>query len=75
MKFEGLALTPPMGWSFNKIIDHTSYLYSYAGPGHWNDPDMLIVGLHGNPEWMAPDVPTLSTVPISAYGAFWRLRC
>lgn len=42
------------GWSFNKIIDHNCHLYPYAGPGHWNDPDMLIVGLHGNPEWMGP---------------------
>jgi alpha-galactosidase len=42
------------GWSFNKIIDHTCHLYPYAGPGHWNDPDMLIVGLHGSPEWMGP---------------------
>lgn len=23
-------------------------LEKYAGPGHWNDPDMLIVGLRGN---------------------------
>ncbi len=23
-------------------------LEAYAGPGHWNDPDMLVVGLHGN---------------------------
>jgi alpha-galactosidase len=42
------------GWSFNKIIDETWHLYPYAGPGHWNDPDMLIVGLHGKPEWMGP---------------------
>jgi alpha-galactosidase len=42
------------GWSLNKIIDHTCHLHSYAGPDHWNDPDMLIVGLHGNPEWQGP---------------------
>ncbi len=22
-------------------------LHPYAGPGHWNDPDMLVVGMHG----------------------------
>jgi len=22
-------------------------LHSYAGPDHWNDPDMLVVGMHG----------------------------
>lgn len=26
------------------IIDQQDALYSYAGPGHWNDPDMLEVG-------------------------------
>ena len=26
------------------IIDRNADLYKYAGPGHWNDPDMLQVG-------------------------------
>ena len=25
------------------------YVHSYAGPDHWNDRDMLVVGMHGNP--------------------------
>ena len=29
------------------IVDAESELYSYAGPGHWNDPDMLEVGNGG----------------------------
>jgi alpha-galactosidase len=29
------------------IIDQEADLYSYAGPGHWNDPDMLEVGNGG----------------------------
>jgi len=29
------------------IIDAVADLYSYAGPGHWNDPDMLEVGNGG----------------------------
>ena len=29
------------------IIDQVNPLYSYAGPGHWNDPDMLEVGNGG----------------------------
>jgi len=29
------------------IIDQVAELYSYAGPGHWNDPDMLEVGNGG----------------------------
>ncbi|HEY8669770.1 MAG TPA: glycoside hydrolase family 27 protein, partial [Terriglobales bacterium] len=29
------------------IADENEPLYSYAGPGHWNDPDMLEVGNGG----------------------------
>jgi len=29
------------------IADQNEPLYSYAGPGHWNDPDMLEVGNGG----------------------------
>src|SRR5438874_2247850 len=29
------------------IVDQNEPLYSYAGPGHWNDPDMLEVGNGG----------------------------
>ena len=32
---------------FTKILDRQVGLESYAGPGHWNDPDMLEVG-NGN---------------------------
>jgi alpha-galactosidase len=30
--------------SVTSLIDQDSVLYTYAGPGHWNDPDMLEVG-------------------------------
>ncbi len=29
-------------------LDINAELETHAGPGHWNDPDMLIVGLRGN---------------------------
>jgi len=29
------------------IVDENAELYSFAGPGHWNDPDMLEVGNGG----------------------------
>ena len=29
------------------ILDKQVGLEQYAGPGHWNDPDMLVVGLYG----------------------------
>ena len=32
------------GLSVLSIIDKEANLYSYAGPGHWNDPDMLEIG-------------------------------
>jgi len=31
-------------WGVMKILDMQEGLRSYAGPGHWNDPDMLEVG-------------------------------
>jgi alpha-galactosidase len=31
-------------WGVMKILDMQSGLRKYAGPGHWNDPDMLEVG-------------------------------
>jgi alpha-galactosidase len=29
-------------------LDKNARWYQYAGPGRWNDPDMLVVGLHGH---------------------------
>eukprot|EP01130_Rhizamoeba_saxonica_P012329 TRINITY_DN5182_c0_g1_i1.p1 TRINITY_DN5182_c0_g1~~TRINITY_DN5182_c0_g1_i1.p1 ORF type:complete len:372 (+),score=91.32 TRINITY_DN5182_c0_g1_i1:598-1713(+) len=31
-----------------EILDYSKPLYKYAGPGHWNDPDMIEVGVKGN---------------------------
>jgi alpha-galactosidase len=41
------------GWTF--ILDEQEGLEKYAGPGHWNDPDMLEVGNSGMtiPEYQA----------------------
>jgi alpha-galactosidase len=36
------------------IIDRQADLADYAGPGHWNDPDMLIVGLNGKGRYTSP---------------------
>ncbi len=39
------------GMGVSHIVDLVADLYPYAGPGHWNDPDMLEVGNGGlNPE-------------------------
>ena len=32
---------------FTILLDRVADLYSYSGPGHWNDPDMLEVGNSG----------------------------
>ena len=34
-----------LGWEL--ILEEQAELASYAGPGHWNDPDMLVVGAKG----------------------------
>ncbi|MDB5283707.1 MAG: putative alpha-galactosidase/melibiase [Bacteroidota bacterium] len=34
-------------YSTMAIINREEKLWKYAGPGHWNDPDMLIVGNYG----------------------------
>ncbi|HEX5184429.1 MAG TPA: glycoside hydrolase family 27 protein [Allosphingosinicella sp.] len=34
-------------WGVATIADMNEPLYSYAGPGHWNDPDMLEIGNGG----------------------------
>ncbi len=39
-----------VGWGGNgvvQIVDQNAKLAKYAGPGHWNDPDMLEVGNGG----------------------------
>ena len=46
------------GWGVMLGIDTIGFdlqggLEAYAGPGRWNDPDMLIVGLHGESKEIA----------------------
>ena len=44
------------------IVDENEPLYSYAGPGHWNDPDMLEVGNGG-----------MSTTEYRSHFSLWAL--
>lgn len=39
--------TEKWGEGIMDILDVNAELHSFAGPGHWNDPDMLVVGLYG----------------------------
>jgi alpha-galactosidase len=36
------------------ILDRQADLADYAGPGHWNDPDMLVIGLRGKGRYTSP---------------------
>jgi alpha-galactosidase len=44
------------------ILDAEDEIYSYAGPGHWNDPDMLEVGNGG-----------MTTNEYRSHFSFWTL--
>jgi alpha-galactosidase len=35
------------GMSIMQVVKINGDLSAYAGPGHWNDPDMLVIGLYG----------------------------
>jgi alpha-galactosidase len=48
--------------SFVNILDKQDGLESYAGPGHWNDPDMLEVGNGG-----------MTAIEYRAHFSFWAL--
>lgn len=39
--------TEKWGEGIMDILDVNAELSAYAGPGRWNDPDMLVVGLYG----------------------------
>jgi alpha-galactosidase len=50
------------GMGVTHIIDLQADLFPFAGPGHWNDPDMLEVGNGG-----------LTTAESRAHFSFWSL--
>ena len=49
-------------WGVASIVDMNEPLWPYAGPGHWNDPDMLEVGNGG-----------LSDVEYRAHFSLWAM--
>ncbi|MDX2023589.1 MAG: glycoside hydrolase family 27 protein [Deltaproteobacteria bacterium] len=50
------------GMGITHIIDQMAELHPFAGPGHWNDPDMLEVGNGG-----------LSAIENRSHFSFWAL--
>jgi alpha-galactosidase len=49
-----------LGWQ--RILEQQVGLERYAGPGHWNDPDMLVVGVKG-----------IDDLDAKAHFSFWCL--
>ncbi|MBA6153222.1 glycoside hydrolase family 27 protein [Gelidibacter maritimus] len=47
-RYDGNIWGNLIGWS--DLVDMQVGLEKYAGPGHWNDPDMLAVGNNNMPE-------------------------
>ncbi len=47
-RFDGDVWGNHIGWT--NIVDMQVGLEKYAGPGHWNDPDMLAVGNNDMPQ-------------------------
>ena len=45
--FDTWAHGSPWQMSVMSILRRERGLEKYAGPGHWNDPDMLLIGNHG----------------------------
>ena len=54
--------------SIYSILNEQAGLAKYAGPGHWNDPDMLEVGNGKLHRW-----PRIA--PTSPCGPCWPRRC
>ncbi|ELY99132.1 Alpha-galactosidase [Natrialba aegyptia DSM 13077] len=49
------------------IIDQNEPLAEYAGPGHWNDPDMLVVGVD------LPEYPNLTEAEDRTHFGMWAM--
>jgi alpha-galactosidase len=56
-------------------VERNAELAAYAGPGGWNDPDMLVVGLYGGgQEWMCPDgMPHCNETEYRSQMSLWCL--
>jgi alpha-galactosidase len=56
------------------IIDRQADLADYAGPGHWNDPDMLVIGLYGKGMYTSPKGwPSPNDVEYRSQMSLWCL--
>ena len=58
--------------SVSSIIDRQAELWTYARPGEWNDPDMLVVGRLG---WGDLHPTRLKTNEQYTHMSFWCILC
>lgn len=57
-----------------EVLDRQVGLAKFAGPGHWNDPDMLLVGLYGKGKSASHDGANgCSNVEYQAQMSLWCL--
>jgi alpha-galactosidase len=56
------------------IVDRQESLSEFAGPGHWNDPDMLVVGLYGKGKYTSPKgFPSPTDTEYRSQMSLWSL--
>lgn len=69
--------TPFWTGSFMSIMKRQTKLDKYAGPGHWNDPDMMIVGNYGKGKATAGggQYKGLSDLEYQTHMSMWCMFC
>jgi alpha-galactosidase len=56
------------------ILDQQVGLEKYSGPGRWNDPDMLVVGLYGKGKYTSPKgYPSCTETEYRSQMSLWCL--
>ena len=60
--------------SVTAILDAQADLWPYAGPGAWNDPDMMVVGVLGGP-WGRSEPTRLTPNEQYTHVSFWSILC
>ena len=69
--------TPFWTGSFMSILKRQTNIDKYAGPGHWNDPDMMIVGNYGKGKATGGGgkYKGLSDLEYQTHMSLWSMLC
>jgi alpha-galactosidase len=67
----------PFMMSTMKIVKRQKNIGAYAGPGHWNDPDMLIVGNYGKGKATGRNgmFKGMSDLEYQSHMSLWAMMC